>query len=201
MVRPPDAEIAKLMQVAREIRDTTDESGYSVGVAVHQHQAFSRTRGPASSLERSLVLDSACRGASQAGLGIKEVSGGGLDIVTMSDSTMRRYRVKRVKLNAEGDYEVICGEGSSLLVSDEETFFREEKWILGYIMSDDHTIDRLIAAEIVNWRGDGPVYLVLGLIIDLSDDQPPRGFTSTDEGLPGFEEEEEDGEAGNVDGL
>ncbi|MGH3793870.1 MAG: hypothetical protein ACRDSP_03170 [Pseudonocardiaceae bacterium] len=118
----------------------------------------------------------------------------------MSDGTVRRYRVKRVKLNAKGDYEVICGAGSSLLVSDDETFFREEKWILGYIMSDDHTIDRLIAAEIVNWRGDGPVYLVLGPIIDLSDDQPSRGFTSTDEGLPGFEEEEED-EAGNVDGF
>jgi hypothetical protein len=36
-------------------------------------------------------------------------------------------------------------------------------------------------------------------IIDLGDDQPPRGFTSTDEGLPGFEEE--DGDIGNVDGF
>ena len=36
-------------------------------------------------------------------------------------------------------------------------------------------------------------------IIDLSDDQPPRGFTSTDEGLPGFDEE--DGDAGNVSGF
>lgn len=198
MVRPSDAEIADLMQVAREIRDTTDESGYSVGVAVRQHEAFSRTRGPASALERSLVLDAARRGASQAGLWIEDVSGG-LDIVTTSDCTIRRYRVKRVKLNAQGDYEVICGEGSSLLVSDPESLLHEEKWIFGYILSDDHTIDRIMAAEIVNWRGDGPVYLELGPQIDLSADQPPRGFTSTDEGLPGFDEEDDD--AGEVSGF
>jgi len=198
MVRPLDAEIADLMQVVREIRDTTDESGYSIGVAVGQHGAFTHTRGPASALERSLVLDAARRGASQAGLWVEEVSGS-LDIVTSSECAIRRYRVKRVKLNAEGGYEVICGEGSSLLVSDPESLVRQEKWILGYVMSDDHTIDHLMAAEIVDWRGDGPVYLVLGPILDLSDNQPPRGFTSTDEGLPGFEEE--DGEAENVSGF
>lgn len=201
MVRPPDAEIAKLMQVAHEIRDTTDESGFTVGEAVRQHEAFSHTRGPASALERSLILDAARRGASQAGLGPEDVSGGGLDIVTMSDSTIRRYRLRRVKLNAGGEYEVICGMGSSLLVSDPESLLREEKWIIGYVTSDDHTIEHLIAAEVVDWRGNGPVYLVLRTIVDLSDDQPPRGFTSTDEDLPGFEEEEGEGEAGNFTGF
>ena len=198
MVRPSDAEIAGLMQVAREIRDTTDESGYRVELAVGQHGAFSHTRAPASALERSLILDAARRGAFRAGLGTEEVSGS-LDIITMSDGTIRRYRVKRVNLTAEGNYEVICGRGSSLLVSDPESLFREEKWILGYVTSDDHTIERLIAAEIVNWRGEGPVYLVFRTIVDLSDNQPPRGFTSTDEGLPGFEEEDSD--AGDVSGF
>lgn len=187
MVRPSSDEVASLKQVAREIRDTTDESGYRVDVAVGQHRAFSHSRTPASSLERSLVLDAARRGASQAGLGAEEISGG-LDIIAMSDATIRRYRVKRVKVTAEGDYEVLCGEGSSLLVSNPEALYREEKWILGYITSDDHTIDRLIAAEIVDWRGNGPVRLVFGILIDLSDDQPPRGFESTDEGLEGFDE-------------
>ena len=77
MVRPSDAEIAGLIQVAREIRDTTDESGYSIDVAVGQHGAFSHTRGPASALERSRVLDAARRGASRAGLATEEVSRAG----------------------------------------------------------------------------------------------------------------------------
>lgn len=188
-----------LKRVAREIRDSADESGYSVGVAVRQHEAFSHTRGPASALERSLVLDAARRGASQAGLGFEEVSGG-LDIITTSGDTIRRYRVKRVRLDAEGDVEVICGAGSSLLVSEPDSLLREEKWVLGYIMSDDHTIERLMAAQVVGWSGDGPVYLQLGPIINLNDHQPPPGFTSTDEGLPGFEDEE-DSEDGDVSGF
>jgi hypothetical protein len=131
-----------------------------------------------------------------AGLGIEEVSGG-LDIIAISGDTIRRYRVKRVTVTRDGNYEVVCGEGSSLLVMDPETLFREERWILGYVASGDHTIDRLIAAEIVNWRGTGPVRLVFGTVIDLSDDQPPRGFISTDEELEGFEQGE--GGTGSTD--
>ena len=114
-------------------------------------------------------------------------------MITTADSVVRRYRVKRVKLTRDGDYEVLCGESSSLLVADYASLFREEKWVLGYVTSDDHTIDRLIAAEIVGWSGNGPVRLLFGTIIDLSDDQPPRGFISTDEGLDGFDEGDDAG--------
>ncbi len=144
-----------------------------------------------------MVLESARRGASQAGLTFDAVSGS-LDIITTSGGTIRYYRVKHVKLTAGGDYKVICGEGSSLLTTEPESLLREEKWILGYTLSDDHTVERLIAAEIVGWRGDGPVYLTLGPIIDLSGDPSPRGFTSTDEDLPGFEEEDGDGAIGDA---
>ncbi len=187
MVHPSAREIEALKVVAREIRDTAEESGYSVDRAVSQHASFSRTRGPASALERSLILDAARRGATVAGVSTEEVAGS-LDVVTIANGVIRRFRVKRVNVTRDGDYEVLCGEASTLLVTDYESIFREEKWIFGYVMSDDHTIDRLIAAEIVDWRGNGPVRLVFGTIIDLSDDQPPRGFVSTDEGLDGFGE-------------
>src|SRR4051794_35483180 len=128
MVRPSGAEIADLQRVAREIRDTADESGFSVEKAVGLHGAFSQTRGPASALERSLVLDAARRGASQAGLTMEEVSGG-LNIITTTDNVIRRFRVKSVTLTAEGALEVICGLGSSLLRAEPETLLREELWI------------------------------------------------------------------------
>lgn len=186
MVHPTAREIEALKTVAREVRDTAEESGYSVDRAVGQHASFSRTRGPASALERSMVLDAARKGAIAAGVSSDDVSGG-LDLVTFADGVVRRFRVKRMNVTRDGDYEVLCGEGSTLLVSDYESMFREEKWIFGYVMSDDHSIDRLVAAEIVDWRGNGPVRLLFGTIIDLSDDQPPRGFVSTDEGLDGFD--------------
>lgn len=188
MVHPSGSEIARLMQLAREIRDTTDESGFAVDVAIGQHQAFSSCRRPTSELQRSLVLAAARRGASRTGLGIDEVSGS-LDIIDSSSGAIRRYRVKRVTVNADGNYEAICGAGSSLLTVEHESIFPEEKWILGYALSDDHTIDQLIAAEIVGWRGSGPVRLEFGHIVDLSDTQPPHGFISTDEGLEGFDDE------------
>lgn len=191
MVHPSAGEIAALKVVAREILDTTDESGYSVDRAVAQHEAFSRSRGPASSLERALILEAARRGARHAGLGTDEVSGS-LDIVAHSNGVVRRYRVKRVKLTKEGDYEVLCGQSSTLLTTDPEALFRDEKWIFGFVTTEDHTISRMIAAEIIDWRGNGPVRLVLGTTILLSDDEPPRGFVSTDEGLDGFD----DGDAG-----
>lgn len=187
MIRPSATEIDRLKQVAQEVRDSTEESGFYVDVAVGQHEAFTQSEGPASLLERTLVLDAAQRGASQAGFGIERVSGS-LDLLATGGTTLRRYRVKRITLNKEGVYGAICGAGSALLVSDPLSIFTEEKWIFGYITADDHTIDSLVAAEIVGWDGDGPVRLRFGTVIDLSEHKPPRGFVSTDEGLDGFED-------------
>lgn len=201
MSRPTAAEIAKLTQVAKEVRDGTEEYGYLVSRAVGQHKAFRRTRGTASGLERDLVYEAAARGASQAGLWAGTPAGGGLEIITNSGTAERRYRVKRLKPDREGGYRVICGAGSSLIVSEPEpeTLFLTEKWVFGFIMSDDHSVDRLVVAEIVGWHGSGPLTLEFGLIIDLEDDQTPRGFTSTYEDLEGFGDE--DGDTGNASGA
>lgn len=61
MVHLSSDEVAVLKKVAREVRDTTDEHGYKVNVAVRQHDAFSSSRVPLSALERTLVLDAARR--------------------------------------------------------------------------------------------------------------------------------------------
>ena len=189
MSRLSDSEITLLRQIAREIREAVEESGYTVDVALRQHPAFTYSRTPLSSLERSLVLDAARRGASVAGAGVDEVSGG-LDIVTTGNGAVRRFRLKRVKVSAKGELEAVCGLGSSLLAADPDGLLPEERWLLGFATDDDHTIDRLLAIEIVDWNGTGPVHLVFGRVIDLEEELPPRGFRSTDEGLEGFEDED-----------
>ncbi len=194
MSRPSIAELDLLRQIAREIRETTDESGYTVDVALRQHPSFTLSRTPASTLERSIVLDAARRGASVAGAGVDEVSGG-LDIITTGNGAIRRYRLKRMAVTVSGELEAVCGIGSSLLVSDPESLIPEERWLLGFTTGDDHAIDRLLAAEIVGWRGTGPVHLEFGSIIDLEAKLPPRGFSSTDEGLDGFEDQGDVGDA------
>lgn len=191
MSRLKAAELDALRTIAREIRDSAEESGHTVGTAVAQHEAFGRTRGPASTLERSLVLDAACRGASRAGAGAVQVPGGGLDIVTSGGDTVRTFRVKRVTLGQDGELVVMCGAGSSLLVAEPEGLLRQERWVLGFVTSDDHTVDRLLAAEVVDWAGDGPYRLVFGTVIELDEELLPPGFTSHDEGLDGFDDDEE----------
>jgi hypothetical protein len=195
MVRLTDHELVGLLHVAEEIRNSMEEFGFTVDAALSQHDAFGRNRVPGSSLERSLILEAARKGASQAGLGIDEESGK-LEIITSANLTMRYFRIKSVTVKADGGVSAICGRGSSLLVRDHSSLYDEEKWIIGYTLAEDHMVERLFTAEVVSWleKGSGPVELVLGPLVDLTQTTPPRGFTSSDEGLEGFE-----GEAGATD--
>lgn len=180
-------EANSLRELAQEIREQTDDAGYTVEVAVSQNDAFTHSRGPTRVLERSLVVDAARRAAPLVGLEVREESGG-LSVVMTSDRAVRNFRVKRVEETAAGNFEAICGLNSRLLVSDPEALIPEEKWVLGYTTSDDHTIEHLIAAEVVDFSGTGPVKLVLGPILHLSGLRPPSGFVSSDEELEGFED-------------
>lgn len=188
MVHPAAAEIDRLKIVACEIHDTTDESAHSIDGAINMNPAFRHSHRPSRLLERELVLDAARRGALDADFTTSDV-GGGLEIVAHSKSCIRTYRLKRVTRGKTGQYQAVCGAGSSLLQADPESLFREEKWVLGFVTDDDHTVKSVVAAEIVGWSGSGPVTLQFGTVIDLTDSQPPRSFTSTDEDLEGFEDE------------
>lgn len=191
MVRLTDFELSALHSVASEIRSFVEELAHTVDTALDQHESFRRTKVPSSDLERALVMDGARRGASRAGLSSRDESNG-LEVISTANLTERYFRVKRVTVKADGEVDAICGRGSSLLVREPDTLMVQEKWILGFTTDDDHTIDRLFVAEVRDWleTGPGPVHLVLGPIIDLTTGTPPRGFTSTDEDLEGFEDEE-----------
>lgn len=197
MVRPPENEIRRLNCVAREMFDSSEESGYLVGVATGHHPAFRRSKRPSSSLERELFVEAARRAASREGFDVDE-SGGGLDLLAADGARARKYRVKAGSRTAAGDYRFVCGLGSSLLTTEPDTLLLEERWILGYLSSDDHTLNEVIAAHVTGFKengGSGPVTLTLGPVIPLSITPPPRSFTSTDEGLDGFDD---DGEADDI---
>jgi len=195
MSHPSDVEIQRLKAVAREMIESGDESGYLVGVAAAQHSSFGNTRRPSSAMERELFLDAARQAASREGLGIEEPCGG-VDLIGVGGNYIRRYRIKRGARTSAGDFKFVCGLGSSLLTTEPDTLYIEERWILGYLSSNDHTVEEVIAAQVIGHKGDGPVELVLGPIIPLSDGPLPDGFTSTDEGLDGFDDADEAGDEG-----
>lgn len=195
MVHPSTDEIRRLKIVAREMSESGDESGYLVGVATAQHPSFRGSRRPSSALERELFVDAARSAASREAFYVDDTNGG-VDLIAVDGDRMRKYRVKRGSKTAAGDYKFLCGLGSSLLTTEPDGLYIEERWVLGYFSSNDHTVDEVIAAEVVGSKGARPATLLLGTIIQLSEVPPPKGFTSTDEGLDGFEDEGEAGDAG-----
>lgn len=197
MSRLTDHELEDLLKVADEIRSSLEAEGYTVDSALDMNDAFRDTKICASDLERAIVLKAARRSASQTGLGSRDESNS-LDITSSTDFIERYFRVKRVKITADGEIAAICNRGSSLLVNETDMLMTQEKWIFGFTISEDRLIDRMFVAEVRDWHdsGHGPVRLVLGPIVDLMRSTPPRGFTSTDEGLEGFDDEEGVADAG-----
>ncbi len=181
----------RLQRIADEIRESMDAEGYTVTLAVAQNPAFNDTRVVTSDMHRSIVMRAARRAAGRlGGIGIEQV-GTGLDLVSWDGARQRRYRVKSAPRAASGEYTVVCGAGSTLLQSDvEDLMWPEERWILGYNTTDDHAINEIFAAEIVDHieTASGPVRLVLGPIYPLMSAPSPAGFASSDESLEGFED-------------
>ena len=179
--------------------ESGDESGYLVGAATAQHSAFSRSRRPSSALERELFLDAARRAASREGFYLDEANGG-LDLIAGDGGHLRKYRVKRGTRTVDGMYRFMCGLGSRLLITEADALYTETRWLLGYVSSDDHTLEEVIAAEVVGSQGsgNGPVTLNLGIIIRLTSSAPPPGFTSSNEGLDGFGDDERDDDEGDA---
>lgn len=193
MVQPSEAELTKMRAVAGEIRDSLDADAYKITNAVAQHAAFMEGSGPAGAFERALVKYAATRGASAAGVYAQRVSGG-LDLISQDGNVIRNYRVKTARRRADGGLDLVCGVGSALIAdTPSESFFREERWVLGFITDDDHLIDEIFIAEIVGHRGLNPLHLELGRVYNLTPAPMPPDFTSAHEDLEGFEEDDEEG--------
>lgn len=192
---PSTSELDRLHVVAYEVRESLEAEGYLVSVAVDQHQSFTADAVASSALSRAMVKEAARRGAGKAGMHVTPTAGGGLDLDSYDGNIHRSYRVKRANVRADGTYDVVCGLGSSLLHPEtteaDGTFFTEERWLLAYTMTDDHTIDELFVAHVVGHEGDGPVHLRLGTPIHLDPTTSPLGFSTDDsDDLPGFEDDQ-----------
>jgi hypothetical protein len=171
----PDIELQRLRIVAGEIIATMEVEGSRVGTATSGHASFQEGRGPTGQLERALVKFAARRGASLASMHPEPVSGG-LDLVSMGDEVVRRYRLKSARYK-NGAPHIVCGERSSLLsTTDEPGFWPVEKWVLCFATDDDSVITEIFAAEIVGHEGEGPVQLILGARYPLDPITPPDGF-------------------------
>lgn len=175
---------------------TLEAEGHAVGTALSQHKAFSRTRVPASSLKRELVLDAARRGATRAQMFSDEV-GVGVELISIDGLTQRRYRLKTATYR-DGVPHIMVGLGSSLLDSSEEPggLISSERWVFCFKIDDDAVITEIFVAEIIGHEGDGPVKLLLGPTYLLDPITSPDGFAPGDDDDLGenFDADDDSGE-------
>lgn len=182
--------------VAAEICETLEAEGYLVTRATDQHVAFRTGRGPAGSFERALIKHGAEKGATAAGVFAERVAGG-LELISIDGNVQRNYRVKTARRNGEGAVDLVCGAGSTLLsTAPSESLLWEERWVLGFTMADDHTVDEIFIAEVIGHYGENPVHLRLGDLIPLAPAPAPLGFTSAEEDLEGFEHDDSAADGG-----
>src|SRR5262245_19767851 len=187
----------RMHQLADEIRETFEERGWKIEQAVQLDQAFSQTRRPRSSLGRALVLDAIEEASSRIGLGYKSVSGGGCDVIDLVDSADRRFRVRKADIDPDtGDYDIICGSDSILIVTDAEpdSLLPAERWVLGYTVDDEGLIVDIFAARVLGITEDAVPRLQLGPVTLLG-----AGSSATPPPGGGFQPADEDDLGDNLD--
>lgn len=161
MSLPPADDLAKLNQIADEIRETHSFRGWHVESATAQDPAFRRNRGPKSSMDRCLVIEAVERGASQAGMSFVPARGGATELRVVTSTGYRVYRLRRATKRASGDFVVQNNNVSAWASLDEETLFEDEFWVLGYTMDDDGVED-IFTARVLGCTEGNPGSLILG---------------------------------------
>ncbi len=154
-------------RLADEIRETFEERGHKIEIAVGLDPEFTRSRRPRSALGRELVLGTVERATLPLGLGLRPVGGGGYDVVAYVDGTERRFRVLKATVDpGTGEFVIICRSDSILTVSDVEPddIVPVEQWVLGYTVDDRGIVAQIFAARVLGATPDAVSRLRLGSV-------------------------------------
>ncbi len=188
----------QLQDLAFEVREVFGERGYRIEVALSVDPSFNES-GNRSALVRSMVKDAIRTGASRWGVDFEDAAGGALDIRFDLGSRILVFRVKKAKRRADGTLQIITNTASSWGLMDEDRLVPEEQWVFAFVAKDSN-IEGLSVAPVLGVTQKIPGYFILGDETLLNGGvDAPRGFSSdNDDSLPGFEEDEDEGELGNL---
>lgn len=200
MSQPSDAVLDKLRMIAADLQEVVAERGYRVDVALDVDPAFGSGQARAWLL-RDLVMEAIDEAASRVGVEFQTINGGGRELQTVADGVIRRFRCKSASRNSDDQIEVLANSDAPLMVGEDDgSLYAVEPWVFGYISSTAAVLDEVFVAPIIDFVEGTPGHFALGQAIQLlGPELPPRssGFRPTDEGLEGFEDDDEaSGDAG-----
>jgi len=187
-------DVEDLHAIADEVREVLSERGHKVGAALDLDEAFRATGRVESELLRSLVADGVRRGASLASHHFDRPRGA-VEITISTGTMLCIFRLRRAERRADGSYSVPANSAAAWGTLDEATLDIIEQWVLGFTVDERGSLDELFAAEVLGVEGGTPGHLKLGTPIPLGSgngDDPKRRFEPRDEGLPGFDEDDDE---------
>lgn len=188
-----EAQIAQLHAIAEEVREVISERGYKTDVVLDMDAAYRASGRVRSELLRALIADGVSRGASLARVHF-ERSRGAVQLTLPTSSHLCLFRLRRAEKRGDGTYVIPTNSAAAWGTLDEATLDIVEHWVLGFTVDEAGALGDLFAAEVLGVDGGVPGQLRLGSAIHLgSAASPSYGFKPSDEGLPGFEDDEDFG--------
>lgn len=189
-------ELARLEELSYWVRELFSERGHNIGSALDQDPCFRDGERGRSGLAR-MMMQAAVSGATSRMDSLSLMTGeGGVRLVQSIDRGHdRRYRVLSAKKQPDDSFRILSSSDKILQV-DHNSLFTEEPWVLAYTLDADNQVDDLFAAQVLDRLDGDPGELVLGPEYLLAG-RPPTGggFQPTDEDLPGYDDEGEEGVA------
>jgi hypothetical protein len=190
-----ESQLAAFREVAEEISEALGEKSHKVDVAMSIDEDF--VSGQArSGLLRDIVLAAASSAASRGGvLDFRPVNGSGRELRLLVGLADRRYRIRGATRIGK-DLRIRANSDSALTRTDpdESSLIPEEQWVLAWSTDSDDHLDDVFIAQVVGVTETVPHWLVLDAQTSLLMPRatpPNKGFTPTDDALPGFGDYEE----------
>jgi hypothetical protein len=194
MSLPSEAERGHLDAIADDLRETFEERGHHVEVALDADPAFGSGRSR-SALMNDLVLETVGRSASQGGgVSFQPVNGTGRELIGLQ----HRYRIRRAKRDAADELIVTVSSESAIVLEEEAAIFPMENWVFGWIANAEGLIAEVFIAEVLGIVAGTPGRLIFGPALALGSGGPfGGGFSPTEEDLDlGLGDEDDAGSIG-----
>lgn len=174
------------MYVVTEIRETWADSGHHVRIALDLDEDFSASGGPQSELSRAKIGAAFRRGAGKSKrCNFAFGPGGSREVTVIDDGAERIVRLLKATLNDAGEIVIRAKDRSMLENLEPDSLWPQERWVLGYILTED-TVATIFTARVIDVLEGNPGRLVLGPVTHLEGSAlpgPGGGFRSDDEDL------------------
>lgn len=152
-------ELAKLNEIADDLREAFSAYGHTPMVAARAHKAFGQYT--ISAARRELAADAVSESATRLGVDFRPVHGQGRELQFWGGAIDRRYRLLRAKRRKDGRFVVVVNAESALGEDDDSLYVQDHRVFL-YTLDDNGQVEWVVTAPILEKVGDKPKYLNLG---------------------------------------